>query len=152
LKQPAVAKTYRLGPARRIINAVVATMLRFGIGGKSTYLLVTTGRRTGQKRTTPVILVETEADRWLVSPYGLVAWVHNVRANPEMTLRRGRRTETLRAEEIGPDAAGPVLKRYVRIVRVTAPFFDAKGDDPVEKYVEEAPRHPVFKLIAGSTP
>jgi deazaflavin-dependent oxidoreductase (nitroreductase family) len=146
----AMAKPYRLGPARRAVNGLMTTMLHLGIGGKSTYLLTTTGRRTGQKRTTPVILVETDAERWLVSPYGMVAWVHNVRAQPEVTLRRGRRTETLRAEEVGSEAAGLVLQRYVRNVRVTAPFFDAKRDDPVERFVEEAPRHPVFKLIAGS--
>jgi hypothetical protein len=79
-----------------------------------------------------------------------VAWVHNVRAQPEVTLRHGRRAETLHAEEVGPATAGPVLQRYVRNVRVTAPFFDAKGDDPVEKFVEEAPRHPVFKLTPTS--
>jgi deazaflavin-dependent oxidoreductase (nitroreductase family) len=145
-----MAKPYRLGPARRAANVLMRTMLQLGIGGKSTYLLTTTGRRTSQKRTTPVILVETDAERWLVSPYGMVAWVLNVRAQPEVTLRRGRRTETLRAEEVGSEAAGLVLQRYVRNVRVTAPFFDAKRDDPVERFVEEAPRDPVFKLIAGS--
>ncbi len=125
-------------------------LVRLGIGGKSTYLLTTTGRRTGEQRTTPVILVEQEGQRWLVSPYGTVAWVHNVRAQPEITLRHGRRAEALRAEEIDSLAAGPVLQSYVRSVRVTAPFFDATGDDPVEKFVEEARRHPVFKLTATS--
>ena len=145
-----VAKTYRLGPVRRAVNVVMTTLLRLGVGGKSTYLLTTTGRKTGEKRTTPVILVETDADRWLVSPYGNVAWVHNVRADPEVTIRRGTRTATLRAEEVGPAAAGPVLQNYCRNVRVTAPFFEAKRDDPVERFIEEAPNHPVFKLIPGS--
>jgi len=125
----------------------MTALLRLGVGGKSTYLLTTTGRKTGQKRTTPVILVETEAERWLVSPYGMVAWVYNVRAQPAVTLRHGRRVASLHAEEVDPAAAGPVLLRYVRNVRVVAPFFDAGRDDPVEKFVEEAPRHPVFKLL-----
>ncbi len=142
-----VAKPYRLGPARRAVNVLVAAMVRLGVGGKSTYILTTTGRRTGQERTTPVILVENNAERWLVSPYGTVAWVHNVRAQPGVSLRRGRKTETVRAEEVGPETAGPILQRYVREVRVTAPFFDAKRDDPVKSFVEEAPRHPVFRLI-----
>ena len=146
----AMAKTYQLGPARRAVNVVMKPLVRLGIGGKSTYLLTTTGRRTGQQRTTPVILVENDGERWLVSPYGMVAWVHNVRAQPEVTLRHGRRAETLHAEEVDPATAGPVLQRYVHNVRITAPFFDAKGDDPVEKFIEEAPRHPVFKLTATS--
>jgi deazaflavin-dependent oxidoreductase (nitroreductase family) len=145
-----VAKTYELGPSRRAINKLMKPLIRLGIGGKSTYLLTTTGRRSGQQRTTPVILVEDGGQRWLVSPYGAVAWVHNVRAQPEIALRHGGRTETLNAEEVDPATAGPVLQRYVRKVRVTAPFFDAKGDDPVEKFMEEARHHPVFKLTALS--
>jgi deazaflavin-dependent oxidoreductase (nitroreductase family) len=142
-----MAKSYRLGPARRAVNALMNSMLKIGLGGRSYYLLTTTGRTSGQKRTTPVILVQGGHERWLVSPYGQVGWVHNVRADPEVSLRRGRKTEVLRAEEAGPQAAGPVLQRYVRNVRVTAPFFDAKGNDPVERFVEEASRHPVFKLV-----
>jgi len=100
-----MAKPYRLGPPRRVVNTVMAALLRFGMGGKLMYLLSTTGRRTGQKRTTPVILLETDAGCWPVSPHGPVSsWVHNVRAQPEVTLRRGKRTEVLRAEEIGSDA------------------------------------------------
>ncbi len=144
-----MAKTYRLGPARRAVNVIVTALLRLGIGAKSSYLLTTTGRRSGQKRTTPVILVETEGERWLVSPYGLVGWVHNVRALHEVSLRRGGKTEVLHAEEVCPEVAGPILRRYVRRARVTAPFFDAKPDDPVERFVREAPRHPVFKLGRG---
>jgi len=145
-----MAKSYQLGPARRAVNALMNPLVRVGIGGKSTYLLTTTGCRTGQQRTTPVILVENDGQRWLVSPYGIVAWVHNVRAQPEVILRHGRRVETLHAGEVDAATAGPVLQRYVRNVRVTAPFFDAKGDDPVDRFIEEAPRHPVFKLTATS--
>lgn len=41
----------------------------------------------------------------------------------------------------------PILKRYVRQVRITAPFFDARRTDHVESFVAEADRHPVFRLI-----
>ena len=141
-----MARSYRLGPARRAVNTLMTALLRHGLGGKSSYLLTTTGRKTRQQRTTPVILVETGGERWLVSPYGPVGWVHNVRATPELSLRRGKRSERLWAEEVDAATAGPVLQRYVRIARVTAPFFDAKPSDPVEKFVAEAGRHPVFRL------
>jgi deazaflavin-dependent oxidoreductase (nitroreductase family) len=143
-------KLYRLGTARRAINLVVGAMTSLGIGGQSTYLLSTKGKRTGQRRTTPVTLVTADGERWLVSPYGTVGWVHNVRAYPEVTIRRGRRAETLRAHEVSPAVAGPVLQAYLRRVRVTAPFFDAKADDPVERFVTEALNHPVFQLVAPS--
>jgi hypothetical protein len=43
----AVTKTYQLRPSRRAVNLLMKPLVRLGIGGKSTYLLTTTGRRTG---------------------------------------------------------------------------------------------------------
>lgn len=143
-----MAKTYRLGPVRRAVNVMMTAMIRAGVGAKSSYLLTTTGRKSGQPRMTPVIPVEAGGQRWLVSPYGAVGWVHNVRATPEVSLRRGRTTEVFYANEVDAETAGPLLQRYVRDVRVTAPFFDAKADGPVEQFVNEASHHPVFRLAA----
>ena len=144
-----MAKTYHLGPTRRVVNLLIKPLVRLGVGGKATYLLTTTGRKTGEPRTTPVILVEDAGERWLVSPYGTVAWVYNIRAHPDVTLRHGKREESLHAEEVDPAAAAPVLKRYVSNVRVTAPFFDANAADPVETFAKEAALHPVFKLTSA---
>jgi deazaflavin-dependent oxidoreductase (nitroreductase family) len=141
-----MSKTYTLGPTRRAVNVIVTAMLKVGVGATSTYLLTTRGRTTGLPRTTPVVLVETAGKRWLVSPYGQVGWVHNVRATPEVTLRRGHESQTLHTRELTAEAAGPVLKRYLRQARVTAPFFDAGVDDPSDAFVAEADRHPVFEL------
>lgn len=145
-----VARAYRLGPARKAVNVVVTALLKAGAGPRSTYLLTTTGRRTGQPRTTPVTLVQGSSGRWLVSPYGTVAWVWNVRAAPVVELRRGRRRERLQAEEAGPDAAGPVLRQYARSVPVTRPYFDASPGDPETAFAAEAARHPVFRLTPTS--
>jgi len=141
-------RTYHLGPARRALNVVVTALLRIGVGATSAYLLTTTGRKTGRPRTTPIILVETDGRRWLVSPYGNVGWVHNVRSRPEVSLRRGRTTQLLRAQEADAETAGPVLQRYVRQAPITAPFFDAGPDDPAAAFVAEASRHPVFEISA----
>lgn len=143
-----MAKNYQLGAARRFVNALVTAMIRLGIAGRSSYLLTTTGRKSGQPRTTPVSLVQDGEQRWLVSPYGLVGWVHNVRANPQVSVRRGSRSESLEAVEVDSEAAGPVLQRYLRAVPITAPYFDAKASDQVEQFVAEASHHPVFRLIA----
>ncbi len=141
-----MAKSYRLGPSRRLANLMVTGLVRLGLGFKSSYLLTTTGRKTHLPRTTPVTLVESGGQRWLVSPYGTVAWVHNVRALPTLTVQRGRTTETLYAREVEAVIAGPVLRDYVRSVPITAEYFDAKADGPVASFVEEAARHPVFHL------
>jgi len=148
-----VARTYRLGPMRKAANALMTPLLRVGIPApqRTSYLLTTTGRKSGVERTTPVNLVVGDGERWLVSPYGDVGWVHNLRGDPHLSLRRGRRSEHLVAEEVTSASAGPVLKRYIRQVRITAPFFDASRHDPVDTFVAEAHRHPVFRLTTPDT-
>lgn len=141
-----MARTYQLGSTRRAVNAVMTALVRSGIGARSTYLLTTTGARSGRPRTTPVVLVETDTGLWLVSPYGNVGWVHNVRAHPQVWLRHGRTSRLAQAREVDAQTAGPILQRYLRQAQVTAPFFDAQVEDPAETFVEEADRHPVFAL------
>jgi deazaflavin-dependent oxidoreductase (nitroreductase family) len=86
-----MARQYRLGPVRRAVNAVVTPLVKLGVTPRNTVLLTTTGRKSGQPRTTPVSLVDLEDERWLVSSYGDVGWVHNVRALPRVVLRRGKK-------------------------------------------------------------
>ena len=145
-----MARSYRLGPIRSAVNVVVARMIRLGIGFPSSYLLTTTGRKSQKPRTTPVTVVERGGSRWLVSPYGSVGWVHNIRALPVLTLQRGGQMETLFARGVDAETAGPVLRDYVRSVPVTAAYFDAKSDAPVASFVDEAARHPVFRLMTRS--
>jgi deazaflavin-dependent oxidoreductase (nitroreductase family) len=134
------------GTVRRGLNAAMAAALRRGLGPPGIYLLETKGRTTGAVRSTPVSLVEDATGRYLVSPYGTPAWVHNARAAGEITLRRGRRRDRLAVAELGPDESAPVLKRYAQEQRITRPWFDARHDGPVEAFAVEAARHPVFRL------
>ena len=88
-----MAKRYRLGVGRRVVNWIVRGLLRAGIPPPRTYLLVVPGRRTGRLYSTPVTLVEEAGARWLVAPYGEVGWVRNVRAAGRVTLQRGHSAE-----------------------------------------------------------
>jgi hypothetical protein len=92
-------------------------------------------------------LVE-EGERWLVAPYGEVAWVRNARAAGEVELSRSRRSETMSIEELTPEEAAPVLKQYIKSVAVVRSFFDVTPESPLDEFVLEAPRHPVFRLTA----
>ena len=147
-----MAATYRLSRWRRLLNGLARTLLRMGLGPRHTYLLTVRGRRTGTRHSTPVTLVEEGTNRWLVAPYGEVSWVRNARAAGQVTLSRGRRSETVALVELGPEEAAPILKQYVTEVPITRPFFDATPDSPVEAFVAEAHRHPVFRIhgVAGS--
>ena len=141
-----MAATYRLSGWRKVLNGLVRVLVRLGIGPARTYLLTVTGRRSGRAYSTPVTLVEAGGRRWLVAPYGEVAWVRNARAAGRVMLSRGRRSETAALVELAPGEAGPILKRYVTDIPITRPFFDARPDSPVEAFIAEAHRHPVFRL------
>jgi deazaflavin-dependent oxidoreductase (nitroreductase family) len=141
-----VAATYRLTPSRRAANRLVRFLLRLGLMPGPTYMLTVPGRRSGRPLSTPVTLVEDGGTRWLVAPYGDVAWVRNARAAGRITLSRGRHSESLPIRELDPAEAAPVLQRYVTRVPITRPYFDAKPDSPLGAFIAEAPRHPVFRL------
>jgi len=143
-----VAATYRLGFWRRAVNGLVRRLLALGIPLPRTYLLTVRGRRTGRAYSTPVTLVEDGGQRWLVAPYGDVGWARNARAAGRVTLSRGRRTETLAISEVRGEERGRVLKTYAMQVPVTRPFFEAHPAAPVDAFVAEGDRHPVFRLMA----
>jgi deazaflavin-dependent oxidoreductase (nitroreductase family) len=147
-----MASTYRLTPSRRAANRVVRLLLKLGLMPGPTYMLTVPGRRTGRPLSTPVTLVEDGGNRWLVSPYGDVAWVRNARAAGQVTLTRGRRTETVPIRELNPGDAAPVLQRYVTRVPITRPYFDVTPASPLAAFEAEAPRHPVFHLPRRADP
>ena len=146
-----MAARYRLGFAQRAGNAVVRALLALGLGPRSTYLLTMPGRRSGTLRSTPVTLVEEGGRRWLVAPYGDVAWVCDLRAAGQATLSRGRRTEAIAVREIGSEEAAPVLEWYVTRVPITRPYFDVRPESDLGAFRAEAPRHPVFAIVGPAS-
>jgi deazaflavin-dependent oxidoreductase (nitroreductase family) len=139
------ARQYHPGRGRHVENTIMSALVRAGLVPRSC-LLTTQGRRTGKPRTNPVVPVEHDGRRWLVAPYGPVSWVHNARAAGRVTLTRRRDTRQYAIREAAPEQAGPILKRYVRIATATRRYFLATKDSPVEDFVTEAGRHPVFEL------
>jgi deazaflavin-dependent oxidoreductase (nitroreductase family) len=141
-----MARTFRFSRADRVNNALAAVLIKVGVSPGGTSLLTVRGRRSGKLHTTPVTPIERDGQRWLVAPYGVVGWVRNVRAAGEVTLSRGRHSERVRLTEVGPEDAAPILRDYVRKIRVARPYFDVTPESPVEAFVAEAVRHPVFRI------
>jgi deazaflavin-dependent oxidoreductase (nitroreductase family) len=141
-----MARTYRVGAATRITNALFRTLTSLGLGARYRHVLTVRGRRSGQERSTPVDVMEHAGRRWLVAPYGETNWVRNARVAGEVGLTRGRRSERVRVVEVGPEEAVPVLRTYLREVAVTRPYFDVDLDSPDEAFAAEALRHPVFRI------
>ena len=135
----------------RPANFMIPTLLRAGvkIGGMS--LLTVRGRKSGQPRTTPVWLEEHNGQRWVISPYGQVNWVRNLRAAGEATLTRGRRTERVASVELPPQEAAPMLKQSLAAApSMLRGYFDVTPDSPIEDFEREIPRHPVFLLKSAA--
>jgi deazaflavin-dependent oxidoreductase (nitroreductase family) len=147
-----MARAYRLGFWRRLINRVICALLRLGVNLPHTYLLRVRGRKSGQVYATPVTLVEENGRRWLVAPYGEVNWVRNARIAGQVTLSRGRRSETVEITEVAASDAAPVLKRYLTQVAVVRPFFDVTPRSDLHDFVAEASRHPVFRIAGRRQP
>ncbi len=144
-----MARTYRLTAGIRVVNRIAQRLARLGVGPTNNYILTVTGRKSGLPRSTPVSLVLVGDKRWLVAPYGEVAWVHNARAAGRVTLTRGNLSEVVSIAELGPSESAPVLKAYATKVRITRSYFDAAPDSPLVAFEAEAARHPVF--LVGPT-
>ncbi len=90
---------------------------RLGVTGPagaaySTLLLTTIGRRSGEKRTTPVMYLE-DGDRFVITSENFgqerpAAWPLNLEANPEATVQVGRR----KVEVLGRRANEGEADRY----------------------------------------
>jgi deazaflavin-dependent oxidoreductase (nitroreductase family) len=132
---------------RKVLNWLITPPARLGLAGKRTHILTVRGRRTGRRYSTPVQLVIDGERRWLVAPYGEREWVKNARAAGEVDLTRALKTTRHAVEEVGPDEAAPVLREYLRTTPVVKRFFGVDADDPLDAFVAEAPKHPVFRVL-----
>jgi deazaflavin-dependent oxidoreductase (nitroreductase family) len=142
-----MARTYRASFGTRLTNSIFGLMTKLGMGASYRQILTVGGRKTGRLYSTPVDVLEVGGARWLVAGYGPSNWVLNARAAGEVTLSRGRHSETFKVEEAGAEAAVPVLRAYITQIRVTRPYFDAGPDSSNEAVAAEVKRHAVFRLI-----
>jgi hypothetical protein len=142
-----MAKTYRRHLGTRLINWWFRTLTTLGLGASCRYILAVRGRKSGRLHSTPVDVIATGGQRWLVAGYGPANWVLNTRVAGDVTLSRGGRSETFKVEEARAEDAIPVLRRYIAEIRVTRPYFDATPDSSDEAIAAELPRHAVFRLI-----
>ena len=141
-------RSFHMTRARRFNDRLMRPLIRVG-AVPSTYLLTVRGRKTGMPHSNPVRLVDgDEGPRWLVAPYGVVGWVCNARAAMRVTLTRRGHAVEYALREVSSDEAGPVLKRYVSLAKVTRPYFKAPPDASAAEFAAEAARHPVFELTA----
>ena len=136
----------------RISNRPVTALLRAGAPMGSMALLTVRGRRTGSPQTTPVTLTP-EGGGWVLgSPFGETDWVKNLRAARVGTITRRRREVEVLASEMEAGEAARIMMENMAGVgpvarRALAPYFSIPLDAPLEDWLVEAPRHPMFRLV-----
>ena len=136
-----MAKEYK--PTRNV-NRLMAWAAKRGMG--KTQVMTTTGRKSGQRREIPVSPLEMDGVEYVVSPYGDVSWVHNVRANPSVTLRHGSTERQVRLEEVtGPPAASAAAAYYQR-ESFARPYMDVPENPTEADFAEKTALFPVFKV------
>ena len=101
------------------LDPLVQAALRAGLPMGPNVLLTVRGRKSGVPRTVPVAIGRDGDAEYLFSPFGEVAWVHNLRAAGTAEIRHGRRRRTVVAREVPPAEAAPHLEAGLRsILRV----------------------------------
>jgi deazaflavin-dependent oxidoreductase (nitroreductase family) len=76
----------------RIVNPLVRRLADRGLAGRSVALLETTGRKSGQRRVTPVGNGLRGDEFWIVTEHGWgSAYVKNIQADPRVRVKVGRR-------------------------------------------------------------
>jgi F420H(2)-dependent quinone reductase len=86
--------------------------------GVPTLLLRTTGRRSGQTRTNALVYARDGDDYLVVASNGGAdqhpAWLHNLRANPDVEIQVGRERQKARARAV--EFSDPDFSRLWQIV------------------------------------
>lgn len=89
--------------------------------GGPVLLLVTTGRKTGQRRTTPLLYLRDGVDYVIVASNGGApkdpVWWLNLEANPEATVEIGDRTLRVRAERASTEEKARLWPGLVKMYR-----------------------------------
>lgn len=106
-----------------------------GVSGTETLTLTA---RSGQQQKIPVISVDVDGTRYLVSTRGESQWVKNLRANPAVTLTTKQGAVHYTATEVPVAQRDNVLQAYRVKAGKTVDGYFAKLPDPAD--------HPVFSL------
>jgi deazaflavin-dependent oxidoreductase (nitroreductase family) len=156
-----MAKQYRVNSFVRINNLIISSLLHLGISMGSFALLTVRGRKSGKPIETPISIFVRGEKSYLISPYGIVNWVRNLRAaGGEATITRSRCIEKIHAVELPPEVAAPIFREAVRsgppgipavLIRVyrslfVLPYLNVNVNSSLEEFERDVLTHPVFLL------
>jgi len=125
-------------------------LLAMGVRLGPDVLLAVRGRNSGQPRSTPMTLCENAGRRGVISPFGEVQWVKNLRAAGRATISIRRHTEEVTDVELGsPEAAEfirDVIAPHARRTMFGVWFVRYVDKIDLDHPEEAAEGRPVFEL------
>jgi deazaflavin-dependent oxidoreductase (nitroreductase family) len=140
-----MVKEYQVTTGKRVVSWMMAQAARLGLGNFT--LITTLGKRSGEPRRVTVAPIADDDEEYLVSPYGEVAWVHNVRAHPAVRMRRGGTEKPVELIEVTgqrPD----LVRRYYERESFARQFMDLPENPDEGDFARFADRFPVFRIVA----
>jgi deazaflavin-dependent oxidoreductase (nitroreductase family) len=89
------------------------------MAGLQVLLLTTTGRKTGQPRTTPLGYFKQDGSLVVIASNGGAdqnpAWFYNLKSNPQVTLQIGNKHLAAKAEVVDADKRGQMWAELVKM-------------------------------------
>jgi F420H(2)-dependent quinone reductase len=136
----------RPGWSARITNRLGAIGFAVGIGPSQAATLEVRGHRSGRLISFPVVVVDYQGERYLVSMLGQrTNWVRNLRADGRAVLRHGRREDVTVVEDLS-DERTAILRRYLELAAGARPFFPIDRRAPLSDFERIADDYPVFRI------
>lgn len=134
----------RLG---RCINRLAAWWSDLGLSPGEMAVLEVSGRTSGQRRSTPVVIATVDGRRYLVSMLGPGSeWVKNVEAaHGKAVLRQGTRF-AVHLVGIPPAERAPILAEYVRVATSGRHHFPVAVGAPLSEFESISERYPVYRI------
>lgn len=121
--------------ARRVVNPLVKTLFALGVAPPGYALLETTGRKSGEPRSTPVSNGLQGDVFWIVAEHGRRAgYVRNIEANPRVRVKVRRRWRSGTARVVPEDDAEARLKTVGSLISRTA--VRAMRTDPISVRID----------------
>lgn len=104
---------------------------RFNMGGRL-LLLTTTGRKSGQERTNPLVFIEHEGALLVACSAGggphNPGWYYNAKANPEVQVQVGPEVKTMQARVVDDDPErGELYQQFIDADKRFAGYAEKAG-------------------------
>jgi deazaflavin-dependent oxidoreductase (nitroreductase family) len=134
----------RLG---RRVNQFSGWWSGLGLPPRFQAVLEVRGRKSGRRRSNPVVIATVEGKRYLVSMLGPGSdWVKNVEAaHGDAVIRQGRR-HPVHLAAVPPEQTAPILREYVRIASSGRQHFPLPVGAPLSDFEAIAGRYPVYRI------